>query len=281
MHYIFDMNIATKYGLEESVFLQNIAYWTLKNMSNKVNFYDGRYWTFNSQEAFLELFPCWTRQNLRRIINSCKEKGLIVIGNYNKSFYDRTNWYALSDQGLHLLLNKTLGEFPPLSRLESTNQTVNINPPIPDVNTDINTDKKIKEETQHKKRVARETEKIDLPDWIDKELWEEFIQFRKSLKSPMSLLAQKKAIQALSKLREEGQQVDDIINQSIINGWKGLFAVKQTKEVYHADNSKRNIKDGKGPRDWQTEFLLKNSGLQQRNPNSDEDQVFISSEIFS
>lgn len=48
-------------------------------------------------DAYAELFPYWSKRQIERIIKSCKEKELIITGNFNKTAYDRTMWYAVGD----------------------------------------------------------------------------------------------------------------------------------------------------------------------------------------
>jgi hypothetical protein len=242
MHYSFDIHIAEKYGVGEAIFLQNIAYWMIQNKGNNVNFYDGKFWTFNSQRAFAELFPFWSRQNLRRVIDSCKNQGLLLIGNYNKLPYDRTNWYTLSDQGLTLypfIINQsicqTLGENQPRPGLELANVLVGTNPPIPNINTDNKQKIKDKIKAQPKKQVDAVT--IELPNWLPNELWKEFKQHRKEMKKPMSELAQKKTINQLEKMKVCGQDIEAVINQSIANGWQGLFELKSQGNGYEKCNA--------------------------------------------
>ncbi|MGM0783869.1 MAG: hypothetical protein ACQEUM_07140 [Pseudomonadota bacterium] len=65
-----------------------------------------------------------------------------------------------------------------------------------------------------------------LPDWLSADQWAEFVKHRKQLKAPMSGLAQTKAIAKLGKLRDEGSDPAAVLEQSIVNGWKGVFPVK-------------------------------------------------------
>lgn len=65
-----------------------------------------------------------------------------------------------------------------------------------------------------------------LPSWLPEDAWHEYLQFRKEMKAPMSALAQTKAINKLDKLRKEGSAPAEVIDQSIVNGWKGLFPIK-------------------------------------------------------
>ena len=95
-------HVAMEYGLEEAIFLDSIVYWYRENRANDRNFRDGRWWTFNSMRAFTELFPYWSAKQLRRIIDSCRDKGALLDGNYNEDQRDRTMWYTPSDALLAL-----------------------------------------------------------------------------------------------------------------------------------------------------------------------------------
>ncbi len=103
----FNIEIATKYGVDLAIFLDNVAYWTRINIANRNNFHDGRYWTRNTQQAFSELFPYWSVDQLRRIIKNSVSNDLLVEGNYNRTGYDQTKWYALTDLSLDLFSIKT------------------------------------------------------------------------------------------------------------------------------------------------------------------------------
>lgn len=152
MQHSFDISIATKYGINVATFLNNLAFWLQKNVANGKHYNDGYHWTYNSQEAFLQLFPYWTRQNLRTVIKKSIDEGLIKTGNYNETKYDRTSWYAFTELGLELFPSlKSLGCNQPINLSKPTTSLVGINRPIPDSNTDIKTDKR---EPARKKRVA-------------------------------------------------------------------------------------------------------------------------------
>lgn len=107
MVYQFDIEVASRFGVNEAIMIYNLAYWIRKNEANGKHLHDGRYWTYNSVKAFAELFPFWTKAQVRRILESLVEKGVIVTGNYNEDGRDRTIWYAFSDayvqnQQMHL-----------------------------------------------------------------------------------------------------------------------------------------------------------------------------------
>jgi hypothetical protein len=98
MDYSFDIKIAEKYGVDRAIMLHNLVYWVKHNAANKKNFYDGKFWTYNSVKAFEKIFPFWSYKTIRRIIESLLKDGLIIVGNFNESTYDRTSWYTLSDE---------------------------------------------------------------------------------------------------------------------------------------------------------------------------------------
>ena len=94
----FDPKIAEIVGLAPAVIYQNIVWWIAKNEANDTNKFDGHYWTYNSVKAFSVLFPYLTEDQVRRALDKLVEKNLIVVGNYNKSAYDRTKWFRLACQ---------------------------------------------------------------------------------------------------------------------------------------------------------------------------------------
>ena len=50
----FNPVLAQTYGVDAAVFLHNIYFWLKHNKAYEKNFYEGRYWTFNSLAAFCD-----------------------------------------------------------------------------------------------------------------------------------------------------------------------------------------------------------------------------------
>ena len=90
------------FGLDTAVFLDFIAHWLHLNSSNRQprNFHEGRYWTYNTLDALHSIFPGWPKETIRNIIRKSVKNGLLIVSNFNKKKYDRTNWYTLSDLAL-------------------------------------------------------------------------------------------------------------------------------------------------------------------------------------
>ena len=99
----FDIDIAEKYGVNAAIILNNMYFWIKKNEANNVNFYDGCYWTYNSVKAFCDLFPYLSKSQITTALKKLESAGVIKTGNYNKSAYDRTTWYAFTEMGNELL----------------------------------------------------------------------------------------------------------------------------------------------------------------------------------
>jgi hypothetical protein len=135
MDYSFDVDHAKQYGLFEAVMLHNFIFWLRHNRANKRNAYDGRTWTYNTLDAFAELFPFWTVKQIRRILDSLLEQRVIVKGNYNARAYDRTCWYALVDESL-LELPGTVCPNGQMEKPKRAEAFAQMGTPIPDLKPD-------------------------------------------------------------------------------------------------------------------------------------------------
>ena len=100
MQHSFDIEIAKEYGILEAILLNHIYYWIAKNKANKKHFYNGKYWTYNSRKAFSELFPYASEKQIRRVLERLVNFNILMTGNFNKQWSDRTLWYAFTDKGL-------------------------------------------------------------------------------------------------------------------------------------------------------------------------------------
>jgi len=83
-----------------------------------------------------------------------------------------------------------------------------------------------------------------LPSWLDKNLWNKFLAHRKSLRSPMNNHAQELAFKKLDDFRLLGQDPNEIISQSILSGWKGLFEAKIGQQNTTTDRIKEALMQG-------------------------------------
>lgn len=145
----FNIELATKYGIEEAILIENIYFWISKNGANKVHLHEGRYWTYNSRKAFADLFPYINESKIRRAFGllcngkidiDSKEyviKPILIKGNFNKTDFDQTNWYAFSDYGIETLKElkydiKNLCQNEPMDWSKIANGDAQNDQPIPD-----------------------------------------------------------------------------------------------------------------------------------------------------
>ena len=90
---------AILFGYKEAVILSHFMFWTKFNRNKKQHFHDGRYWSYSSIHTLQKsYFPFWSEGQISRGISSLFQKNLILKGNYNRFKYDKTTWYALSDE---------------------------------------------------------------------------------------------------------------------------------------------------------------------------------------
>jgi len=144
MQHSFNIGIASDCGIEAAVLLNNIIFWCEKNRANEENYFDGRYWTYNTISAWQELFKYMKPKTVRSSLEKLRETGYVITGNFNKKGYDRTLWYAPTGKALALYGITICPDRQKELPVES-NGFAPEGEPIPVINTDnnpdINTDK--------------------------------------------------------------------------------------------------------------------------------------------
>ena len=131
------LNVGKALGdFDEAVFLQFIYRWCLNAKKNNRdhNFKEGHYWTYMTYDEIHEQLPMFSVSKIKRMIKSVKEKGVLKVGSFNKTGYDRTNWYRVDIDTLNELvyhkveLTQSLGQNDPMEKFT-------VNRPIPKSST--------------------------------------------------------------------------------------------------------------------------------------------------
>lgn len=211
MTHSFNVEIAAKYGILEAILFQNIYYWITKNEANNTNYHDGRYWTYNSINAYRQMFPYATDHKLRTALKRLEEDGLIVTGNYNTDQMNRTQWYALSDYGLRFakndkcILQNCQMDLPKMTNASAENgKCLNTN----NKQTNINTNNKTIEDTELLQSAFN--------DWLA------YKTERREGYKPTGLQALITRLQ--NDVGQYGEQrVIEAIRYSMAQGWKGIY----------------------------------------------------------
>jgi hypothetical protein len=106
---------------------------------------------------------------------------------------------------------------------QTTNKQLTTNNNANNNNND-NNDNKLK----GKKSVS--TDILVLPECINPDVFSEYIKHRRNLKKPMTEHAKKLLIKKLLKFEQSGHNPNAVLNQSIENGWIGVFEIKQENQ---------------------------------------------------
>jgi hypothetical protein len=149
------------------------------------------------------------RQALKRLA----KMGLIEA----KRRFSQTTIYSIMLPGFNAVPDTEQGELYPVS----DNDTVRCQTPIRPVR---DTDKPVKEPVKRTSKGARE--EITFPDWWPKEAWQAYLDMRKAKRKSPTDYAIRKVIAAISGWKAEGQDPAQILDQSTVQGWTGVFAVK-------------------------------------------------------
>lgn len=63
-----------------------------------------------------------------------------------------------------------------------------------------------------------------LPDWMPAEPWSDFVEMRKKIRAPLTDKAVKQAIATLAELKAQGHEPANVLNNSVLKSYRGLFA---------------------------------------------------------
>ena len=103
----FYIELATKYGIMESILLDLIFYWVNYNEEHCImsHYKNGRFWFYATNKWFETQLPFTTYRTISRKLHRLEDLDLIKLSNYNKLGYDRTQWITLTDTGLYEMQN--------------------------------------------------------------------------------------------------------------------------------------------------------------------------------
>lgn len=286
MEHSFNTKLAEILGIEKAVLVRHFFFWIAKNAANRVHFHDGRYWTYNSASALAELFPYLSADSIKRHIKKLVDDGFLLKGNYNKVKMDRTNWYALSDYA-ESIMQKCEMDCAILhnGKCENARPIPDI---ITDIESDnsyrekelFSNENKEKEKaeaelcpkntvtekpahdeggakenlsmprTKEKESSAKERESLSFvrEDMLD--MFKEFLAYRREICHPLRPVSYERAYKQLLELSNgDSLLARKIIDQSIANGWRGLFKLKTNDTTRTNERTATNHRLFVTPRD--------------------------------
>lgn len=99
MHgHMFDISIASEFGVEEAILIGHFQYWIRINKRNERNFIEGSTWTYQTRKEILSHFPYWNYERVKYLTERLVALQVLKTGNFNKSPIDKTLWYAFLDE---------------------------------------------------------------------------------------------------------------------------------------------------------------------------------------
>lgn len=208
----FETFIAEKYGIEIAVLIDNFVFWTRTNAAANKNYHEGRYWSYGTPQFFKNYFTYFTERKIKTLLQKCVKNNILITGNFNKKGYDRTNWYALSDQILsELNLDKTcrkpaselIGQKTAMDRTKYGDASDKNRRPIPDTKPDTKPDTNTP--------LSPKGESVREQDFSFKEFWEIY-PVKKGRKKCEQIWKRKnlskRNIEILAKLKEQIERDD-------------------------------------------------------------------------
>lgn len=244
MEHHFDIDIATEYGVTEAILLNNLWFWVKKNEANEAHFHDGSYWTYSSVKAMVALHPYLSEKKIRNALNHLKDEGVILTGNYNKSPYDRTAWYAFTEKGISIMPK---GQMKVDERANQSHQKGEPIPYIRKYKNQLTEDIYIDPEpvtqcnvtvTQQNKNKSIEDIYSDLPEELQEAL-KDFEEMRKKMKAPMTDKARELLLNKLEKLSggDTSEKVR-LLENAIEHSWKSVYPIKENE---YGQNLRGNV----------------------------------------
>jgi uncharacterized phage protein (TIGR02220 family) len=110
MKHSFDVKVAQELGVNKAILLNYIDYWVRKNKANRHNLHDGYYYTYNSYEAFAEMFPYIGIATIKRCMIDLEKRGLIMTAQLSENKWDKTKYYTLHKDYYQWLNQLTIDE---------------------------------------------------------------------------------------------------------------------------------------------------------------------------
>lgn len=126
----FSVELAELYGVECAILIQHFQFWLEQNKALNKNYHENRTWTYQTQREIASIYPYWSEDKVHRLINKLVEFGVLLKGNFNKTPFDRTVWYAFKDEAV-FLVPRNRG----MEASESRDPKLETAEPIPDTKT--------------------------------------------------------------------------------------------------------------------------------------------------
>ena len=111
----FNVEIAKHYGVFAAVILDQFIYWIDQNTASGTHIHNGKAWACASYETLCKIFPYFTKRQIEHAVDKLIEKGVIEVGFFAKNRFNRTRYFAFTDNFQSIVNSKNytlLCDFP-------------------------------------------------------------------------------------------------------------------------------------------------------------------------
>jgi hypothetical protein len=89
------------------------------------------------------------------------------------------------------------------------------------------------------------TDHMELPDWLPLDAWNGYVEMRKKKRAVMTPRAVGLRIKDLAAFRDNGEDIEKILDQSTANGWTDLYPLKERRTAPRQSPTFDNSRLGK------------------------------------
>ena len=244
MEHQFNVELATKLGVEKAVIIHNMYYWINHNAKNNKNVYDSSVWTYNSASAFGKLFPYIKDRTISRYLLELERDGYIKTGNYSDNIFDKTKWYSFTDNFLEELKNLgfdieniLLSQNVHIDTHKMANRTTESGEPITDSKQeDVKQEEKeeIDKSISKKKTAYNANDDLSYVDAPYAAIWQEWLDYKKEIKKQYKTQrgAESQYKVLIKYANNNPILANAIVKISIEHSWDGIFPLSDKQMAF-------------------------------------------------
>lgn len=198
----FSVEDAEAYGIECAILINHFKFWIEQNQAMGRNFHDGRTWMYQTQQEITAVYSYWSEDIVFKLIKKLVDEEVLIKGNYNKTSFDRTTWYAFKNE--KMFTKPSNDGMPDKSHtVKPRNGNRQTTEPIPDTNPDTDLDD---DDTRGQKQDLKEEKSVQgNVNYIDAKGNSQTITtseiFRQLIRSPYPTDVIRQAIDRIRKIR--------------------------------------------------------------------------------
>ena len=244
MEHQFNVELATKLGVEKAVIIHNMYYWINHNAKNNKNVYDSSVWTYNSASAFGKLFPYIKDRTISRYLLELERDGYIKTGNYSDNIFDKTKWYSFTDNFLEELKNLgfdieniLLSQNVHIDTHKMANRTTESGEQITDSKQeDVKQEEKeeIDKSISKKKTAYNANADLSYVDAPYAAIWQEWLDYKKEIKKQYKTQrgAESQYKVLIKYANNNPILANAIVKISIEHSWDGIFPLSDKQMAF-------------------------------------------------